>query len=60
MSGWVTVQPDGSISVGLADRASMSPRFRARQFLWNACKRVTVQYRVPHGPEVIRPVTNPH
>jgi hypothetical protein len=58
--GWVSLQPDGSISVGLADRAFISPRFHARQFLWSAYNRVTVQYLVPHAPEQLRPVTNPH
>ena len=58
--GWVNLQPDGSISVGLADRAFISPRFHARQFLWNAYKSVTVQYVVPHGLKGLRPVTNLH
>lgn len=58
--GWVSLQTDGAISVGLADRAFISPRFHARQFLWNAYNRVTVQYLVPHSPEGLRPVTNPH
>lgn len=58
--GWESLQPDGSISVGLADRAFMSPRFHARQFLWNAYNRVTIQYLVPHSLERLRSVTNPH
>jgi len=58
--GWVSLQPDGSISVGSANRGFNSPRFHARQFLWNAHNRVTVQHLVPHGPEGLRPVTNSH
>jgi hypothetical protein len=58
--GWVSLQVDGSISVGLAYRAFISPRFHARQFLWNAYNRVTVQYLAPQGLEELRPVTNPH
>jgi hypothetical protein len=56
----MSLQPSGSISVGLADRAFISPRFPARQFLWNAYNRVTVQYVVPESPAELQPVTNPH
>jgi hypothetical protein len=38
----VGLQPDGSISVGSVDRAFVSPRFHARQFLWNVYNGVTV------------------
>lgn len=58
--GWISLQPDGSVSVGLADRAFISPRFHARQFLWNAYNRVALQYLVPHSPNDLRAVTNPH
>ena len=58
--GWISLQPDGSVSVGLADQAFISPRFRARQFVWNAYNRVAVQYLVPHSPQELRAVTNPH
>jgi hypothetical protein len=57
---WISLQPDGSISVGLADRAFISPRFHARQFVWNAYNRVTVQYLVPHSPNELVAVVNPH
>ena len=57
---WVSLQPDGSISVGLADRAFISPQFHARQSVWNAYNRVTVQYLVPHSPNELATVTNPH
>lgn len=58
--GWVSLQPDGSVSVGLSDRAFISPRFHARQFVWNAYNRVVLQYLVPHSPEELQPVANPH
>jgi hypothetical protein len=51
---------DGSISVGVADRAFISPQFHARQFLWKIYNRVTVQFLVPDSQERLRPVTNPH
>jgi hypothetical protein len=58
--GWVSLQPDGSTSVGLADCAFIPARFHARQFLWNAYNRVIVQCLVPHSPDGLCPVTNPH
>jgi hypothetical protein len=57
---WLSVQPDNSVSVGLSDRTFISPRFHARQFLWNVDNRVTVEYLVPHDPDELRPVINPH
>ena len=58
--GWISLQPDGDVSVGLADRAFISPLFHARQFVWNVYNRVTVEYLVPRSPERLRPVRNPH
>jgi hypothetical protein len=58
--GWVSLQSDDSVSVGLAARTFISPRFHARQDLWNVDNRVAVQYLVPHMPEELRPVRNPH
>jgi hypothetical protein len=46
--------------VGLSDRAFISPRFHARQFVWNAYNRVVLEYLVPHSPQELQPVTNPH
>jgi hypothetical protein len=57
---WLSLQPDNAVSVGLSDRAFISPRFRARQFLWNVDNRVTVQYVVAHEAGELRPVANPH
>ncbi|HET9694953.1 MAG TPA: hypothetical protein VFP48_11255 [Steroidobacteraceae bacterium] len=58
--GWISMQPDGAVSVGLADRTFISPRFHARQFVWNAYNRVSLQYLVPHSPEELLAVVNPH
>lgn len=58
--GWVSFQPDGSISVGLKDRAYVSPKLRERQFLWNAYNRLTIEYVVPSDPKSLLPVQNPH
>ncbi len=57
---WLSLQPNNWVSVGFSDKAFISPRFHARQFVWNAYNRVTVQYLVAHHPEELRPVTNPH
>ena len=58
--GWISLQSYGAVSVGLADRTFVSPRFHARQFLWNAYNRVSLEYLVPHNPDELRPVANPH
>jgi len=58
--GWISLQSDNSVSVGLADRAFISPRFHARKFVWNAYNRVSLQYLVPHSPEELLAVVNPH
>lgn len=58
--GWISLQPDGAISVGLNDRAFVSPTFRARNFVWNLYNRVTLEYLIPHSPDTLEPVPNPH
>jgi hypothetical protein len=57
---WINESANNSLSVGLADRAPVSPRFHARQFLWNAYNRVTLQYLVPGNTDDLLPVRNPH
>src|SRR5690349_11976900 len=57
---WVSLQPDGSISVGLTDRTYVSPRFRARQFVWNAYNRVVAEYLIPHSSDELHVARNPH
>lgn len=58
--GWIGLQPDGSVSVGLSDRAFISPDFKARNFVWNAYNRVTLNYVVESDTEALMPVKNPH
>ena len=57
---WVSFQPDGSISFGLNDRTYISPRFRARHFVWNAYNRVRIRYEVPSDRTTLETVKNPH
>ena len=57
---WISESSNNSVSVGLADRALISPRFHARQFLWNAYNRVTLKYLVPENKTELRLVHNPH
>jgi hypothetical protein len=59
-AGWMSFQPDGSVSFGLSDRTYVSPRFRERRFLWNVYNRVTVEYVVPSEPSTLLQVQNPH
>ena len=58
--GWISLQPDGAISVGLNDRAFVSPTFRVRNFVWNFYNRVTLEYLVSHSPDALESVPNPH
>lgn len=58
--GWLSLQPDGSVSVGLADRTFISPEFEAQQFVWSAFNRTTLQYLVKSDPTLLRAVRSPH
>ena len=58
--GWISFQPDGSISFGLKDRTYVSPRLHERQFIWNAYNRITIEYVVPSDPDALLQVKNPH
>jgi hypothetical protein len=58
--GWVSLQPDGSVSVGLNDRALIVRHFEEKQFLWNVFNRITVEYFVPDDPLASRSVAQPH
>lgn len=58
--GWVSFQPDGSISFGLSDRTYVSPRLCIRHFVWSAFNRITSQYIIPNDPSTLLPVRNPH
>lgn len=58
--GYVSFQPDHSISFGLRDRTYISPRLRERRFLWNAYNRITVKYEMQSDPDTLLPVQNPH
>lgn len=57
---WISESANDSLSIGLADRAFVSPRFHARHFLWNAYNRVTLHYLVPGDTNDLLPVLNPH
>lgn len=58
--GWISFQPDGSISFGLKDRTYISPRFRERRFVWSAYNRITIEYVVPSDPLALLQIKNPH
>jgi|GEM_PF-3521225 len=57
---WVSLQPDGSVSIGLSDRAFVSPDFRAKHFVWSAFNRVTLHYAVPSEENSLKSIRNPH
>jgi hypothetical protein len=57
---WLSLQADGSVSVGLAARTFISRRFLARYDVWNADNRVADNYLISHSPDELEPVRNPH
>jgi len=58
--GWISLQPDGSVSVGLNDRAFVSPDFNAKNFVWSAFNREKLQYLVPTLRDGLKGIRNPH
>ena len=58
--GWVSLQPNGSVSVGLNDKTFVSPDFKAKNFLWNAYNRETLHYLVTSDATTLTAVRNPH
>ncbi len=58
--GWVSLQPNGSVSVGLNDKTFVSPDFKAKNFLWNAYNRETLHYLVTSDAKTLTAVRNPH
>jgi hypothetical protein len=59
-TAWLSLQPKGDISFGLIDKTYISPRFKGRQFVWNAYNRVTAEYEIESDPSALEPVRNPH
>jgi len=58
--GWVSLQDDGAISVGLNGRALTIRDFEARQFVWSAFNRETLAFVTPDDPAATRSVIRPH
>ncbi|CAN7142236.1 MULTISPECIES: hypothetical protein [unclassified Variovorax] len=58
--GWVSLQPNGDISVGLNDRTFVAREFAAQQFVWSAFNRMRVAYLVPDDPKAVKPIDQPH
>lgn len=58
--GWVSLQPDGSVSVGLSDSTFVSPDFKAQNFVWSADHRRTIHYLISSDSRTLRPIRNPH
>lgn len=56
----MSLQPDGSVSVGLADKAFVSPDFNAQNFVWSAFNRLPLKYNVQSDAATLKPIRNPH
>jgi len=57
---WLGLQPGGDVSIGLRDKAFISPRFNAGQTVWSLHNRFTAEYVVAHDQNALQPVENPH
>jgi hypothetical protein len=58
--GWVSFQPDGSVSVGLSDKTFVTPQFSKQNFVWNANNQQTLEFLVPNNSDSLQLVRNPH
>lgn len=56
---WISLAPNGDISVGLSDRAFIARDFDAKQFVCSAFNRIREAYLVPDDPRAARPSSNP-
>lgn len=56
----MSLQPDGSVSIGLSDRAYVSPKFRAQHFVWSMFNRAKIEYVVESDPTALEQIRNPH
>ena len=57
---WLSLQPDGSISFGLNDRAFCSPRAFGNIPIFNAYNRVRSAFLISSDGTDLHPVRNPH
>ena len=57
---WVSLQPGGTVSVGLSDKTFVAPDFKAQNFVWSVFNRETLHYIVLSDPNSMRPIRNPH
>jgi hypothetical protein len=58
--GWLSFQPDGSISFGLNDRYYIVPRSKSKIGIFNAYNRVRAEFILRSDPATLVPVVNPH
>jgi len=57
---WLSLQPEGSVSVGLNDRALVVRDFQHQSFVWSAFNRETLAFVVPDNPQAMQPIAQPH
>jgi hypothetical protein len=57
---WLSLQPKGDISFGLADKTFISPQFKARQFIFNVYNAVVAEYEISTNPTALEPVRDIH
>lgn len=57
---WVSLMPEGDVSVGLCDRALAVRDFEAQSFVWSAFNRREVAWVVPHEPHAMVAISQPH
>jgi hypothetical protein len=57
---WINFQKDGSISIGLTDRAFIPPDMNVYHGVWSAFNRQAIQYIVAHDPKALKQIGSPH
>lgn len=57
---WINFQKDGSISVGLNDRAFIPPDMDVHHGVWSAFNRQAIQYIIAHDPKALKPIGSAH
>ena len=58
--GWLSLQSDSSISVGLVDSALILRDFEVKAFVWSAFNRVTTEFLAPDNTAATKRVYSPH
>jgi hypothetical protein len=57
---WISLQPDGSISFGLTDKAFVTPQSLGRFDVFNLYNQVETSFLIKHDPVGLKKINQPH